>query len=427
MFARLPRIRLCPNIMAVQLLVITALIAGPFLGLASVPIAYAASIAVTTTEDELNQDGDCSLREAIRAVNTHTTIDACPAGGDDPRITLSAGRYTLTLAGRGDDAGLTGDLDIIASLTLTGTGARTTIIDGNDLDTVFAILGATTTLSDLSIENGASGELMEVYLLGGGIYNTGTLTLRNSNVRGNFAGPYNGKGGGIYNSGALTLINSTVSDNTAGGGHFSNVAGGGIYNSGEARITNSTISGNRASSVAYPVGGGIYNSGMLILSNSTVSANETSWNGATGAGIYSATDGTANRRTFLTHTIVGGNRGGYKPGRDDCVGTIVSEGYNLIQDPTGCNIEGEIDSVITGEDPQLTPLADNGGPTFTHALLPPSPAIDSGVNVGCEGTDQRGFSRPLDGNNDGIETCDIGAYERFRPDYWVYLSLVVSE
>src|SRR3990170_5334510 len=74
--------------------------------------AQATNIAVNTSTDELNADGDCSLREAIQAANTDTAVDACPAGSGADTITLPAGTYNLTMAGTGGDANATGDLDI---------------------------------------------------------------------------------------------------------------------------------------------------------------------------------------------------------------------------------------------------------------------------------------------------------------------------
>ena len=92
--------------------------------------ARATSIAVTTTADELNADGDCSLREAVRAANTNVAVDACPAGQSDQTdtITVPAGTYTLTLAGSNDNDAV-GDLDLRdTASTITGAGAATTII-----------------------------------------------------------------------------------------------------------------------------------------------------------------------------------------------------------------------------------------------------------------------------------------------------------
>lgn len=84
----------------------------------------------------------------------------------------------------------------------------------------------------------------------------------------------------------------------------------------------------------------------------------------------------------------------------------MSLGYNLIHEAAGCTLTGDTSGLITGQDPLLAPLADNGGPTRTHALLPRSPAIDAG-SPDCPppAADQRGVQRPF-----GL-ACDIGAYE----------------
>jgi len=86
--------------------------------------AQAAAIVVTTTQDELNSDGDCSLREAITAANADT-------------ITLPAGTYTLAIPGADEDGNATGDLDITSDLNVSGAGADTTVVDGNALDRAF--------------------------------------------------------------------------------------------------------------------------------------------------------------------------------------------------------------------------------------------------------------------------------------------------
>ncbi len=101
--------------------------------------ARAATIAVTTAVDELDADGDCSLREAIRAANLDVAGDACPAGAGADEVVVPAGIYTLAIAGIAEDGGLTGGLDVTADLILTGAGAGTTIIDGGRLDRVVHI------------------------------------------------------------------------------------------------------------------------------------------------------------------------------------------------------------------------------------------------------------------------------------------------
>ena len=106
----------------------------------------------------------------------------------------------------------------------------------------------------------------------------------------------------------------------------------------------------------------------------------------------------------------------------DIGGPWLSGGYNLIGSSSGMTITGDTATNILDVDPLLAPLADNGGPTPTHALLPGSPAIDAGNPTACfalDGTpllvDQRGVFRPLDGDGDGTARCDIGAFEYSPP------------
>jgi hypothetical protein len=97
------------------------------------------------------------------------------------------------------------------------------------------------------------------------------------------------------------------------------------------------------------------------------------------------------------------------PTPDDCYGALNSLGHNLIQTTSNCAIGGTTIGNLTGLDPLLGPLQNNGGPTQTRALLHGSPAIDAGDNNLCSASDQRGFVRPING---GISlTCDIGAFE----------------
>jgi len=99
-------------------------------------------------------------------------------------------------------------------------------------------------------------------------------------------------------------------------------------------------------------------------------------------------------------------------------GDFTSGGHNLIGDDTGSfglthGINGNIVGTSANPiDPELGPLANNGGPTKTHALLAGSIAIDRGDNAGASATDQRGFARKKDGNGDGSAIVDIGAFEK---------------
>lgn len=234
---------------------------------------------------------------------------------------------------------------------------------------------------------------------GGGIYHAGVglLTLTNSTVEGNVVTGEGRRGGGIYGSYCdMVLTNSTVSGNRAMG---NSSYGGGIYiaDFSDVSLMQCTVSGNQASDQ----GGGIYlHSGELILYHSTVTDNEA---GAQGGGIYNFS------ATKFKDTIIANNTATEGP---DCYKrALASEGYNLVGDTTDCTISelANVGTNIIGEQPNLGPLADNGGPTETHALLTDSPAIDAGDPAFAPPPDfdQRGdgFSRVV---NDVI---DIGAYE----------------
>jgi len=250
---------------------------------------------------------------------------------------------------------------------------------------------------------------------GGGIFNSGTVTVNNSTISSNST--FFGYGGGIYSFGPLTINNSAISNNS------SYYDGGGIRNFDALTLNNSTVSDNTAGDL----GAGIHsdNSGTIILNNSTVSRNSTT--GRYGGGIFggnlSAHNSTISENmaslsgggiasnlgvVTLQNTILAGNTA---PNSPDCNGTFGSSGYNIIGDISNCDFVAVTGDLIN-TDPLLGPLQDNGGPTFTHALLALSLAIDAGDPAGCADqdgnpltTDQRGFNR-TEGTG-----CDIGAYE----------------
>jgi uncharacterized repeat protein (TIGR01451 family) len=239
---------------------------------------------------------------------------------------------------------------------------------------------------------------------GGGIRNVGTLTVVNSTIDANearsVAGFTTSTGGGVYlGSGVATLTGTTISGNSAGSGAFNgNTHGGGITVIGGSMLTltNSTISGNSASDD----GGGIYaNTATIYMANVTLSNNTATSDGG----------GIDNYGTvYFKNTIIAGNTAGAS--NPDCRNLygwpLASQGHNLVQTVSSdCNISGDTATNITGQDPLLDLLADNGGDTQTHALLPGSPAIDAGTCAGAPLADQRGVTRPQ-----GMG-CDIGAYE----------------
>ncbi len=356
---------------------------------------FSSSLFVTTTSDDNTVNGNCTLREAIIAANKNIAVDACQPGSGTvtDTILLEVGTYALTIQTQGEDAAAKGDLDIYSPIEIVGSTQGPTIIDASGLsDRVFHILSkGKLSISNVTITRGSG--------YGGGIYNVGTLTLNNSSILSNTAsGSF---GGGLKNEGTATLNNSTLSGNSAD-------YGGGIYNRAILTLNNDTLSGN----TAKKYGGGIKNEGTLNLNNITISANTANDNGG---GVLNYSYG----KTYFKNTIIAGNTAS-NSAQVDCgylsttSQSFYSQGFNLVG--PGCSSNGTGDQ--TTADPGLGPLQNNGGNTFTRALLPGSPAIDKGNPNGCKDssgnlltTDQRGQSRAVDGNNDAVIRCDIGAYE----------------
>jgi CSLREA domain-containing protein len=378
------------------------------------PAAYAApTIIVTTMADEITNDGNCSLREAIRAANTNAAVDACEAGSatEQDTVVVPPGTYQLSIDGRNEDASLTGDLDITGNITINGTGAAITTVAGGGDRVIHVLLGATVRITGLTITGGSLpfGE-------GAGIRNEGALDLVNVAVAGNRVSlpippepcPFpdcpvipTGGGAGIANFGVLRVVASTISNNRLEPMSDPEAGfGGGIMNLGQATLINSTVTDNTAFDGAG-IGGG-----TTVLESSTVALNISD----------SPVAGISRSSLTMRNSIVARNQpltsgiGNFS----DCE-TAVSEGFNLV---SACTLTGDQTGNLIGVDPKLGPLSNNGGPTPTLALLAGSPAIDAANPVppgstalACPPTDQRGVSRPQDGNLDGQPVCDIGAYE----------------
>jgi hypothetical protein len=284
-----------------------------------------------------------------------------------------------------------------------GRGAT---LSGQDARTVLVVnAGATLHLFDTTLRDG-----LTTTANGGGVRNSGTLTLERSTITESNSSGY---GGGLYSTGSATLIRSTVSGNTAGvqGGGIDNANGrlsifdstvsgnvgsygGGVRTRGAAAIFNGTFFGNGAF-----IGGGILNdpAGRLALSNVTISGNSISGS-AGGAGIRNEGE------LQIDNSIVADHQAVYL----DCsnTGTITSFASNLIEDGS-CPIVGSF-----AADPDLS--APVGLPRFL-APRAGSPAIDAGQNPSCTGADQQGAPRPRDGNKDGFVICDLGAIEKQPP------------
>jgi predicted outer membrane repeat protein len=236
-----------------------------------------------------------------------------------------------------------------------------------------------------------------------------TLTVIDSAFVGNAANANGGGGGAIANEGVATVMRSSFSGNTGVGyGGAIRADASAIPNVGRFVIVNSTFSGNQGGS-NHAGGGAIgsVNAGTVRIINSTITGNAAINSG--GGGIYAGHGTTVE----LRNSIVSGNTA--TPGQPgpDCYGTVQSQGYNIVSDLTDCTIAGTPTGNVTGVGAGLAPLADNGGPTKTVALLPGSPALDGGDPAGCTDqngaaltTDQRGIARPQ-----GM-ACDSGAYEQ---------------
>jgi len=325
--------------------------------------ALGAVVEPNTFSDENGGGTGCSLREAILATNTDTAFGGCPAGSGADTISLVAGTYGLSIPpGTTGDDKLDGDLDVEGQLTITHAGVTPAAIDGGGVHRVIHVLGAANlTASGFTIRNGRTSQS------GAGIRNEGSLELSNATVAGNETTA--SFGGGIANSGTATMS-----------------------------LTNVTVSGNRAESDGGGIDQGI--GGRLDLNNVTITGNTTDISGDTGGGggIFNA-GGTIN----LKNTIIARNLDNTSDPivkSADCGGAALTSGRNnLIGDPTGCNF------VASGGDkinvnPLLGPLANNGGATFTHALLARSPAVNAG-GAGAAPTDQRGVPRRAGRLGDG--------------------------
>jgi hypothetical protein len=196
----------------------------------------------------------------------------------------------------------------------------------------------------------------------------------------------------------ITLKRTLVSDNEArfAGAIIANIAA-------DTLLENVTISGNRGNPGAILNDGGSH----LTIINSTITANRGSFGQPTVGGIQDVHGGFG--LTFLSNTIVYGNGPGVFA--DDCDRATSIGGGNMIGDSTDCNFDGAPSDQLD-VDPQLGPLADNGGFTRTH--LPGITAIDHAEAGACPASDQRGLPRPIDGDGDGTAICDAGAVEAQR-------------
>lgn len=333
---------------------------------------------------------------------------------------------------------------ITRDVAIEGDPLGAVVIDGNRSGVPLTIASNTTvSLHRLTLRNGSGGAIRNDGVLtltdcsvignrsgvGGGILNYGTLVLERCVVSSNFAST----GGGIANYGTLCIKNSTIRDN------LSSQNGGGICNqaAGQLVVQSSTINGNQTSS---GTGAGVYNAGEMTLVTCTISGNvagreEEQTDGGIGGGVENVGRAMLDSCTIAHNRAAvsaGGMRNGGTLGLQNCIvagnildnggasdgeGTVTSQGHNLIGVAGDLVLTGDRTGNLLGADPLLAPLADNGGTTWTQALLKGSPAIDRGRGPALA-VDQRGIRRPvtdrtIPGVNDG---CDIGAFEYVSED-----------
>jgi hypothetical protein len=352
-----------------------------------------------------------SLREALQAANN--TLEA-------NTITFQAGLTgTITL--------INGELRITRPVTITGPGAGVLTVSGNNVSRIFDVVaGSGVSISGLTLTKGNAG-IAGTGVTGGAIrIGVSSLTLSGMVITASTADI----GGGIYvgPSGQLSLENSTVSGNFA-------TSGGGLYLNSETLIRNCTISGNQ---IGEGDGGGVlHEGGPLTVENTTISGNTTLGSG----GGLMLKSGTATVRVrnstiafntafndfgngvgggiaisagsihvTLQSTLVADNAVGMGGLHPDLSGSAVAINC-LVENTSGTTFLAGSANNVTGADPRLGPLANNGGPTRTHALLAGSPAIDAGLDFAGQPTDQRGpgFARVVG------HDADIGAFEVQTP------------
>jgi hypothetical protein len=380
----------------------------------------------------INVDGvTCTLNDAVTAANTDTATGGCDAGSGADVLELPV-EATLNI---------TATVSIESEVTINGNNSRIKPTNPGAYTTIRVYYGGNLNLNDAIVSDGNAtiGGGISVFNsslnlnrstvennVGGGVTFIGSSgTVNESTITNNTSSPgYAYYGAGIaVSSSNVVISNSTISnnENTA-----TNVGGGGVWATNyrsaplDLSIVNSTISGNLANNRGAGISHADYGNGSTIsLTNVTITNNISGGNG----GGISSDLATIN----IVQSLISGNTGSGGTELDFSGGSITVDDYNLF----GLNGNSGVVGVTVGSS-DLVPveatlaeiidvtLADNGGPTPTHALPIGSPAIDAVFAVpaaSCASlTDQTGKARPIDGDADGLAVCDIGAFENPNPD-----------
>ena len=369
---------------------------GRGIGSAATSSQFVITISNCTITGNLNGGGISTGEATVNVINSVISGNGSN-GAFGPAIDNSFGILNVTNT---TIANNTGHIAVMNGVEGVATFTNTNI--GNNPDGGFINNG------NLTMTGGSVSENNRVGLLAVGPSFINRVTVsHNTNTSGAFI-----NGGGILIGGnPTTVMNCLISDN------FTNGNGGGIFNAGKATLINNTITGN----TAVGSGGGIYtvdnSSASFIAINLTVTNNRSN----SGGGVFRESG-----QMKFKNSIIAGNFdfNGIVP-NDIGASVDSTSSFNLIGVGGSGGLTNGVNSNQVGvADPRLGPLANNGGPTFTHSLLPNSPALDAADNCITQAShcgdpsipqiisDQRGFNRIVDGPDvDTNANVDVGAFE----------------
>ena len=338
-------------------------------------------------------------------------------------LSMQGGAVYSNIASASGQSAAGGGIYNGGALTLTDVAIYSNTVTSTNMDAMggglYVDTGTNATLNNVRVyQNTITSSGSFAQIAGAGVYQRGAMTITNSAIYSNVA--TGGSGGGIhlfpYPDNPVSISATSIYSNTAtqnGGGIVVGMGEGGV----PFQIDNTTISGNETNGD----GGGVYaENGTFVFRNVTI-ANNTADADNNGNGDGGGLAGYASFR--LANTLLGTNRdrSGEAP---DCAlpfANVTNYGYNVIGNDNGCAWTAATGDVIAPSTLGLGGLRANGGATLTHALLTGSAALDAGNpaavgtdDASCIAIDQRGVTRPQDGNEDSTARCDIGAYER-RP------------
>lgn len=355
-------------------------------------------------------DGALSLRRTTVTGNSSVVGGGGGSGGGihqggSQAMDLIDSVISLNQARSSEDAGAGGGVFTQSGSTVTLTGTTVAgnvaegVVDGNESrgGGLYVAFGSSWTITRSSVSGNSAGSASgNTPGAGGGIYSLDAeLRITDSTVADNRA---EGRGGGLNLTGSdtLTMASSTLSGNHAAGD------GGGLLSQDRGFITNSTVSGNSSDDD----GGGVSQREQALDVDSTTFSGNSADDLGDGIHVIGSSTRVEVRQTVFANATAENCHLG--PGGEETEPpTIVSRGHNL-ENGDSCGLRSGGD--LVNRNPQLGALAENGGPTRTHALAPSSPALDAGKPQGAGGcpppaTDQRGVRRPQGAR------CDIGAFE----------------